>query len=247
MCLSFQFWSFSCFNLIDIFWYFLQGWSTCTSSRPSKAVGQRSQGGGGGVQCTSIHEALSLTSFLLSICSAHYMPVPRQNRKRWQRRQEKLQRKKRRPQRRQRGWPARAKRNQDLQMTTMMWNLAPKRYQKKLKNWTQGCCADWWQCYSWACSRRCGIDIWKIERLKDTNICYFNVDLKGQKSFTVKAPGGCGASSIGCILTYPGSFYVYKVITAQEMATLPSAYHAKARSVSSCAQSITYIYLFKKW
>ena len=71
----------------------------------------------------------------------------------------------------------------------------------------------------------------KFRRLQETNIDHFKVDLNGRKSFTVRAPGGCGASSIGCILTGHGSFYVYKAITPEEMAKLPTLCQLK---VGSC-------------
>lgn len=68
-------------------------------------------------------------------------------------------------------------------------------------------------------------------RLQEMNMNLFKVELHGRKSFTVKAPGGCGASSIGCILTGHGSFYVYKAITSTEMAKLPDLGQVKAGSL----------------
>jgi hypothetical protein len=74
-----------------------------------------------------------------------------------------------------------------------------------------------------------------FRRLQEVNIDHFKVDLHGRKSFTVKAPKGAAASSIGCILTGHGSFYIYKAITPQEMAQLPSSWQLKAGSLSLCA------------
>eukprot|EP00435_Cladocopium_sp_Y103_P012007 s3370_g3.t1 len=69
-----------------------------------------------------------------------------------------------------------------------------------------------------------------FQRLQAVDIDHFKVDLKGHKSFTVKPPSGSGASSIGCILSGSGSFYVYKTVGPQELQKLPVECQVKAGS-----------------
>ena len=74
-----------------------------------------------------------------------------------------------------------------------------------------------------------------FQRLQAVGIDHFDVDLKaGRKSFTVKPPMGSGASSIGCILTGSGSFYVYKLALPEVLAKLPASCEVKAGSLYIC-------------